>query len=224
MSVIAEFTVSADSLALSQTLEKAPEMAVEIERVVAHAEDEVTPYLWVRGGDYVVFERAVRDDPTTHDVEKLDEYEDGALYRAKWTGNIQSIVYAYTEVGATILEAIGREDSWEIRMRFDSEQLVTQFNDYCRENDIDFILNRLYNPSEPMGGGQYGLSSKQYEALTTALERGYFNVPRETSMAELADELGIAQQSFSKRLRRAHRTLITNTLTVSHPEDETPPE
>lgn len=221
MSVIAEFTVPTNALALSETLTEAPEMIVEIERVVAHDENRVMPYFWVRGGDYTTFETAVNDDPTVKNVTKLDEYEDGTLYRAEWTQNIESLVYAYLETGATIVEATGRADNWELRMRFDDEQLVAEFRDYCRQNDIAFELNRLYHPSEPMAGGQYGLSPKQRTALVTALEHGYFDVPRAVSMDELADELGIAQQSLSKRLRRAHRNMITNVLTVSHPYDAT---
>lgn len=220
MSVIAEFTVPADALALSEALVEAPEMIVEIERVVAHDEDRVMPYFWIRGGDYATFEAAVADDPTVRNVTKLDEYEDGTLYRAEWTQNIESIVYAYLETGATIVEAVGRGDTWELRMRFDDEQLVSDFRDYCRRNDIAFDLNRLYQPTEPRAGGQYGLSPKQRTALVTALERGYFEVPRAVSMNELADELDIAQQSLSKRLRRAHRNVITNVLTVSHPDDD----
>lgn len=221
MSVIAEFTVPADTLALSETLEEVPEMIVEIERVVAHDDERVMPYFWVRGGDYTEFETAVKDDPTTRNITKLDEYEDGTLYRAEWTQNIEGIVYAYLETGATIVEATGRADNWELRMRFDDEQLVADFQQFCRQNDISFELTRLYHPTEPMAGGQFGLSPKQRTALVTALEHGYFDIPREVSMDELADELGIAQQSFSKRLRRAHRNMVTNVLTVNHPDDDT---
>lgn len=220
MSVIVEFTVSADTLALSETLKKVPEMVVEIERVVAHGESHVMPYFWIRRGDYEKFETAVNEDSSAQNVTKLDEYEEGTLYRAEWTENIESIVYAYTEIGATIIEATGRADNWEIRMRFDDEGLVAEFQEYCRQNDISFELNRLYHPSEPMAGGQFGLSPKQRIALITALELGYFDIPRAVSMGELAGEIGVSQQSVSKLLRRAHRNLITNVLTVSHPDDD----
>jgi predicted DNA binding protein len=179
------------------------------------------PYFWIRGGDYADFETAVTDDPTVQNVTKLNEYEDGKLYRAEWTRNIESIVYAYLETGATILEATGRAHEWDLRMRFDDDRLVADFQDYCRRNDISSELTRLYHPSEPMAGGQYGLCPKQRTALVTGLESRYFDVPRSVSMEDLADELDISQQSLSKLLRRAHRNMITNVLTVSHPEDET---
>ncbi|WP_231188299.1 bacterio-opsin activator domain-containing protein [Haladaptatus sp. DYF46] len=219
MSVIAEFTVPSDTLALSETLEQTPEMTIEIERVVARGNDRVMPYFWIRGGDYGTFETAVKDDPSTQNITKLDDYENGTLYRAEWTQNIESIVYAYLEVGASILEATGQIEGWELQMRFDNEHLVSGFQEYCTEHEIPYELTRLYHPSEPMGGGQYDLSPKQRNALVTALNNGYFEVPRAVSMDAIADKIGISQQSCSKLLRRAHQNLITNVLTVGHPED-----
>lgn len=220
MSVIAEFAVPADEFALSSTLEEAPDMIVEIERVVAHSDDRIMPFFWIRGGDYEEFEATVKDDPSVQDIKLLDEYDDGNLYRAQWTKNIESLVYAYLDLGATIIEATGRADEWELQMRFEDEGSLSEFRDFCSENDISYELKRLYHPSEPTPGGQYELSSKQYDALTKALEEGYFEVPRSVTMTELSDDMGIAQQSLSKRLRRAHRNLIASTLTISHPEDD----
>ena len=220
MSVIAEFTVPANAFALADTMTSAPEMTVEVERIVAHNEDRVMPYLWIRGGDHGEFEAAVEADPTVRRTTKLDEYEDATLYRAEWVQNVESLVYAYTEVGATILDATGRADCWELRMRFDDEQLLEDFQRHCTSNDISFELKRLYHPSEPMAGGQYGLSRKQREGLLTALDSGYFDVPRTASMQDVADELGISQQSVSKLLRRAYRNITANALTVTHPEDD----
>lgn len=219
MSVIAEYTVPTESFALSATLAAVPGMVVEIERVVAHGQDQVVPYLWVTGEADDEFDRIVRDDPTTTEVTKLDTYEDGTLYRAKWTRKIESVVHAYTETGATIVEAVGRASGWELRMRFDEERLVAAFGDYCRDNDVAFELNRLYHPTEPMAGGQFGLTPKQRTALVAALDRGYFDIPRRSTMGEVADELGISQQSLSKRLRRGHRNLVSNVLTVGGSQD-----
>lgn len=220
MSVIAEFAVPADEFALSSTLEAAPEMIVDIERVVAHSDDSIMPFFWVRGGDYETFEDEVEGDPSVRHVKLLDEYDDGNLYRAEWTQKIESIVYAYLDLGATIIEATGRAEEWKLQMRFEDEGALTDFRDYCSENDVPYDLKRLYHPSEPTPGGQYDLTPKQHDALRKALEEGYFDVPRSVTMDEMADDIGISQQSLSKRLRRAHRNLIASTLTISHPEDD----
>ncbi len=220
MSVIAEFSVESDDFALSNSLTAAPEMIVEIERVVATLEDKVMPYFWVSGGDQTVFEDAFRDDESVHNIAAIDEIEDARLYRAEWTENVETIVYAYVEIGATILQAIGRNDNWELRMRFDDQNKLSDFQDYCAAQEISFELNSLKDQEQPMASAQYDLTTKQRETLVTALEAGYYDVPQGVTMSELADNLGISQQALSKRFHSGHKNLIQSTLTVSHPNDE----
>ncbi|PSQ64682.1 MAG: hypothetical protein BRD24_09910, partial [Halobacteriales archaeon SW_9_67_24] len=52
----------------------------------------------------------------------------------------------------------------------------------------------------------------QQEALVLALERGYFDVPRDVSADDLGEELNISGQAFSRRLQRGHRSILTNLL------------
>jgi hypothetical protein len=220
MSIIVEFTVPSRALAMHRTLEAAPEMIVEIERVVAHPIGRLTPYFWIRGGDREEFERAIDSDPSVGRYARLDVHEDTTLYRADWTQNAESIAHAYLETGGTILEATGRHRRWELRMRFDTQRDLKEFQSYCEENDVPFEVNRLYNPSNPKAGGQYGLTPKQREALVTALEIGFYDVPPNATMEEVADALGVSQQAVSKRLRRAYGNLIRSVLTVDEPRPD----
>ncbi|ELZ14752.1 Bacterio-opsin activator HTH domain-containing protein [Haloterrigena salina JCM 13891] len=220
MSVIAEFSVKSDDLALYHTLTAAPGMVVEIEQVVATMEDRVMPYFWVSGGDHAEFEAAFQEDDSVTGVTPIDEVDGARLYRAEWTQNVETIVYAYVELGATILQAIGRDENWELRMRFDDRDSLAQFQDYCEDNEIAFELNRIKDQEQPMASAQYDLTTKQRETLVAALEEGYYAVPQEITMSELADRLHVSQQALSKRFHAAHRNLITSTLTFSHPDDE----
>lgn len=219
MSVIAEFTVPSHDFALHHALTAAPEMVVEIERVVATKADRIMPYFWVSGGNQSDFETAFQEDSSVTNTTLVDEIERSVLYRAEWTENIESIIYAYTDIGATILQATGRDEQWELKLRFDDHETVTQFQDYCDENDIEFELNRLYEQEQPMASVQYGLTPKQRKTLVTALHLGYYDVPQENTMADIAEEMGISQQALSKRLHYGHKSLITSALTVSHPDD-----
>ncbi|QRV16233.1 helix-turn-helix domain-containing protein [Haloterrigena salifodinae] len=220
MSIIAEFSVESDDLALHHALTTVPQMVVEIERVVATIEDRVMPYFWVSGGDHAAFEAAFQDDDSTTDVALIDEVDDARLYRAEWTRNVETIVYAYIELGATILQAVGRDENWELRMRFDDRDSLARFQNYCEDNGIAFDLNRIKEQEQPMASAQYDLTTKQRETLVAALEGGYYEIPQEITMNELADQLGISQQALSKRFHAAHRNLITSTLTFTHPDDE----
>lgn len=127
MSVIGEFSVPATALAMQQSLAAEPEMTIEIERVVAHDSGTLTPYFWIRGGDRDRFETAIRDDPSVLAATRLDDHEKGTLYRAEWPSDVESIGHAYLQTGATVLEASGRNERWELRLRFDDQEAVSTF-------------------------------------------------------------------------------------------------
>ncbi len=86
--------------------------------------------------------------------------------------------------------------------------------EYCQGNDIPITIIAVH-AMLPIQGEGYELTETQREALVLAYERGYFDTPRETSLEEIADEIGITQQSLSSRLRRGHRRLIKATLSSS---------
>lgn len=220
MSIIAEFTVPTEQFALSRTLSEVPEMIVEVERVVAHEPDRIMPYFWTSGGDSERFEAAAEDDPSVEDLTKIDELDEAVLYRATWVQDVEAVVYAYTETGAILLEATGRDDQWELQLRFDSEDDVTRFKEHLDETDLAMNLNRLYHPSRLTSELSSTLTEIQRETVLAGLRSGYYEIPRETKPSELAEEFGISQQALSKRFRRAHRALAENALTVTSPEDE----
>lgn len=221
MSVIGTFTVPSESFLLGESLQTVPDVVVELHRVVAHSHEKLVPLFWVHQGDKGKFDEVLRRDQTLEDVVLLDEFERGTSYRGVWTKHARGVAYAYIEAGATILEATGQNDSWTLRMRFDDDESLSDFDQYCREEDIPFTLNRLYRPSQPMGGGQYGLTPTQRETLVSAFQHDYYTVPRARSMTEMAEELNVTQQTLSKRFRQAHANLIESTLIVSDEETMT---
>jgi predicted DNA binding protein len=56
------------------------------------------------------------------------------------------------------------------------------------------------------------LTQPQREALHLAYDRGYFETPRQTTLAELARELDITGQSLGARLNRGINTVLAQTL------------
>lgn len=214
MSLFAEFRVPSEDFALSRTVERLPEMVVEIDRVAA-ADELLTPYFWVSEVDLDEFESVASDDPSVEDLRRLDDFETASLYRGTWTENVQTVVYAYTQAGATILEAKSQHGVWDIRLRFDDREPLDEFQEYTQGHGISYRLEKLYETDHPRTGSRYGLTEKQHEALNTAWELGYFEEPRETTMEAVADELGITRQSLAQRLRRGHHALIANTIRVT---------
>ena len=217
MSLFGEFYVPAGSFALEYTLGELPETVIEIERIVA-TDEMVTPYFWVTTDDPDAFESVIDDDPSIDDLRRLDTFDRATLYRADWTDNTDAVIYAYTQVGAPILDASSQHDEWRIEMRFDDHERLEQFTHYCNEADIPFRLTKLHEIAKPHTVNAQGLTNRQYEALVTAHEMGYFSSST-VSLADVADELDITTQSLSELLHRGYDTLIANTLVVTGPQD-----
>ncbi|MDS0474670.1 helix-turn-helix domain-containing protein [Natrinema sp. 1APR25-10V2] len=216
MSLFAEFTLPTNAFALEETLATLPKAVIEVERVVA-SENLLTPYFWVVNVSEEDFESAAETDSSVRELRRLDSFEETTLYRAEWTENIDSIVYVYTHVEAVILDAIGHHDTWTTQIRFDDRDQLTRFQSYCADRDIDFTIKRLYENTYPHTGRQYGLTEKQYEALVLAWEAGFFESPAETTLDEIAADLGISQQALSQRMRHGYDALIVNTLITEPP-------
>lgn len=218
MSLIVEFSVAADEFLLEESLRAAPEIVVEIERVVANADGRVTPYIWVTDDGKGAFDASIRDDPSVEHVERVDVLDDGALYRAEWRDRGNDLVGAYRTIDMAFLTATGRRARWWMRVRFDDRDEFDAFNDYRRDHDLWVSVERIYHPDEPKSGGRFGLTPTQQETLSVALEAGYYGVPREVTHGELANRLGVSQQAVSDRLHRAHGNLVRSALTIGGEE------
>lgn len=219
MSIIGKFRVPTDIFPLTGTLDAVPDAIIEVERVVA-MRTTLTPYFWVSNCELSAFERAAAEDPSIRDVRRLDTHDDAALFTGEWTEQTEAILFVYNEVNAIVLEATGHRDEWRLRVRFENYHSLQEFNEYCQSNGVDFKLDQLFDESDDHRGAQFGLTEKQADVLMTAWELGYFASPRTATLDAVADELGIAKQSASQLLRRAHQTLIRNTLGTTPPDDD----
>lgn len=106
-------------------------------------------------------------------------------------------------------------DGWRQTGWFATRDAFTEFSSFWQQN-ADFRLSRLTRGRESKPPGD-GLTDQQQEALRTAYELGYFDIPRQTSLEEVAAELEISASSVSERLRRAETQLIEETVATTWP-------
>lgn len=204
MAVVATFETPAAAFPLGETLD-AIDARIEIERIVPTG-DTVLPFFWAIGPDA---ERVPETVPEHQDatITRLDSIEDAVLYRAALDDRVPPIVAALDATGVALLEATSGRDGWTIRVRGTDGDSLSAFRDHCAENGIEIELRRLDKPTLPRGANAM-LTDPQRAALTLAFERGYYDRPRNTSLAELGEALGVSRQAVGNRLRRAHRTLV----------------
>ncbi|WP_158058722.1 helix-turn-helix domain-containing protein [Halorussus halophilus] len=213
MSLIAEFTLRAPDLALTTALDADTDITVELEGQMATSSDTPVLVMWAFGGDFDTFEVGLDEDPTVRTYNVLEELGGRKLYRVRLASeNLQPVYPVYQRLGAGPLAATGTHEGWQRRVRFPDRESVVEMREFCTENDVQFQLRRLYTPGESDLEDEFGLSPEQRHALVVAEQNGYFDVPRQLSLDDLGEQLGVSGQSASERLRRGASQLVRKTL------------
>ncbi|MXV60778.1 bacterio-opsin activator [Natronorubrum sp. JWXQ-INN-674] len=210
MATVMEFTMPADEFPLGTIFENVPEVTLEMERLLPQ-ETLIIPYFWVRGADPDDIEACFEAHPGVNSIDLIDSVEDEYLMRAEWDQEYAGILNALAEDNIAVLSAVGTKDGWDFEVRGESHEEISEFRTTAQEDGISIEITAVH-ALLPIQGDDYELTDTQREALVLAYERGYFDSPREASLEDVAEELGITQQSLSSRLRRGHRRLIGGTL------------
>ncbi len=221
MSTIAELTIPADEFALRETLESVDDVSVEIERVVAHGPDHVMPYVWISGSESSMsnIDELLDDDPSVDETDLLTDLGDERLYRLNWIDDVTVIVHILTEEKATVLQAASEGRWWQFRVLFPERDSLASTYEFATDQGFSLDIQKIHQLNEGRQG-RYGLTDAQYETLVAALEGGYYEIPRNVDMESLSNDLDISHQALSERLRRAHRSLVEEAVTIGHDEED----
>ncbi|WP_396611534.1 helix-turn-helix domain-containing protein [Haloferax sp. S1W] len=211
MAVLAELTIDARSFDLGRVTAVEEGIHIDLERVVPTG-GEVMPFFWASGADFEAFERSVRENHMVKELNAVARVQDKVLYHVHWGDTVSSLTNILIESHATILEAHGT-DTWFFRLRFSDHTDLTEFHNRCQEEGIDFRVDRIYSlADEEPGVYSFDITAEQQEALVTAVEDGYFEVPRRTTLKEVAESLQISPQAASERVRRGANAVLRKVL------------
>jgi len=210
MATVMEFTSPAAEFPLGSVFETVPTVTVELERLIPH-ETLVIPYFWVRGAEVEDIEAVFEAHAGVRDIRLIDSVENEYLLRAGWDREYVGVLNALAEASLAVLTGVGTQDGWKFEVRGESREDISEFREFCLREEIPIEITAVH-ALLPIQDEGYQLTDAQREALVAAYESGYFNSPREASLEDVAEGLGITQQSLSSRLRRGHRRLIAATL------------
>ncbi|MHB9288476.1 helix-turn-helix domain-containing protein [Halobacteriales archaeon Cl-PHB] len=211
MSVITEFRIRSSKLVLWAAQQECPDVAFEVLQQVGTEPQRPYLFILVDAADPTAFEAAMDADPTVTELERYAEFETEVLFRFRVSEATEVVLYPlWVELGADYLELHWSDGWWHARKRFPDREAVATYRERCEELGVEFELERVYTDERSTATGP--LSDEQREALLTAYEAGYFAVPRQASMADVAEELGVSSQAVSERLRRAHQALVDHHL------------
>lgn len=210
MGVIAEFSVDADAFGPTSVVGGESAVQLEFEPIVPTSGD-VAPYVWV-SGDLDRFERAMDGSTDVDGYWPVDSEDDRVLYRVRWADELVDLLSIFVETEGALLDVTANE-RWFFTVRFPDDGNVTRFHERTREAGYELDLHRLGRSSSDGGGDDgYDLTPEQHEALVRAVENGYFDIPRESTLDDIAAAFGISNQAASERIRRATKTVLTAAL------------
>lgn len=215
MSFIVEFQIVTP--VLRDAVQNVPEMVIEYESLRYTPDGAAKFVFWAHGNNYPEFEMAMESDPTIREFALLTKVESNRLYRVTFTeAGQRALTYpVVTELDMAFLNITLTKAGSDIRARIPSREALSTYREACKERDIPFRLNRIFSEEQITGEGigsyQY-VTKAQKDALVMAWDRGYFDIPRKTTLEEIAKELGISTQALSTRLRRGITNLIGNTV------------
>lgn len=224
MGLIAEFEIHCEVLPLVEVATAVPEANVDVEMQFNHG--RLPPFLVSATHDTPdQIERAFESASFVAEYSHVGRASDTSRYQ------ILPAVDMETQLGDALddldgLRSLATTDAIIERIQvtptgwiqtgwFADRAAFDDFRQFWQQNDA-FTLRRLTRDGAPEPPGD-GLTDPQREALRTAYERGYFDIPRAASLEEVAAELDITPSSLSERLRRAQVQVIERTVASTWP-------
>ncbi|SEV98903.1 helix-turn-helix domain-containing protein [Natrinema salifodinae] len=218
MGFIAEVHLGHDELPLVPTIERCPDVALRYEYGATPSERRVR-FVSAFGGEYEALEAAMRSDPTVSNPTRVATFENRAIYRVRVDTDLEIVPDRCADQGLFVFTVTSGTEGWVTRVYLPDRDALSAFRTECRNRDISFRINQLYD-SSVSDDRTYFLTDRQHEILTTAYYAGYFEVPRGATQDDLAGRLDISDSAVSQRLRRAIAELIGATLANGRTLDE----
>lgn len=96
-------------------------------------------------------------------------------------------------------------------LALDPSALTAVYHDLREDYDVTVADKREVSAPEPdaPAGADPALTARQAAVLRAAVDDGYYEIPRGTTTAALADRFGLARSTLEEHLRRAERKLVT---------------
>ncbi len=215
MSILAEVEVDPEAFLLSETIAEHPSMELRVIRGV-FTQEPVSPFLLVEGEDVTSVRQSLTADESVDDISTMTRQSgtptpvDANLIRVDWNGaSIPLLACVAKREGALLRAAYTGGECWHLSILLPGRSDLAALHE---EIATSFELRRISGHHRAHEGAGYGLTEEQREALLTTYQAGYFEIPRDRTLSEVADELDISANALSARLRRGFRTLVSNTL------------
>ena len=228
MAIVTEVRFAHEDGALADTLAALPDVSVTVLREASTDPGGSTYLIRFEGdvGGYEEVGAVLEADHTVRNAEPMSGFEDQHLWGVEFAEETKLLGPKVTSEEGFVLDARSASPGegrrgWHERWLVPDREALHAIWQRTREEGFEFeiIEFRRQSRTDPEYPGGDAPTEEQREALLAAYEHGYFAEPRETSLEELAEELGISPTAVGGRLRRGMRSLVGMTLVVERSEE-----
>ena len=185
-----------------------PDLTVEtLNRSDVSKDVSVSDY-WISGQPPGVWAREIKGYPDVLKVDSLAEVGEGSLYRITYRN--PPIIYLYRELGLPIqfpLRMQGGFIRWEVVARRSEFERVLK---HARDTDPNMRVVSIRRG--PLRSHLPLLTDSQHELLSRAMAAGYFAVPREITLTDLAKRLNRSKSAVSEAIAIIEKKLLESAL------------
>lgn len=156
----------------------------------------------VSAPDLATILEALETEPEITELEPLQRTEESLLVQFETT---QPLLLAPMQGSGVPIELpfdiTNGKASWEVTA---PQKRLSALGEQLSVFGIEFTVDHIYQQFST----ENFLTEKQYQVLSTAVDAGYYNTPRECTLTEVANVLDIAKSTCSEILHRAEGKII----------------
>lgn len=212
--MIVELTAPLGSLQLFDTaLQDGSRVAFEQQAAVAGSS---TPSLRMPVWDEDSVREQLERSTAIDELRVVSESDDERLVTFEWDSPPPPLLATVADVDASVLSAVAVENTWRFRLRVpDQQDNASRLFEVHEDSDNVVTVDQVRQDESASRDPVDSLTRPQREALERAIDGGYFQVPRNSTIADLAADLDISDTAVSQRLRRGLSTVIRSSESLA---------
>ncbi|WP_198662078.1 helix-turn-helix domain-containing protein [Halorussus litoreus] len=168
-------------------------------------EDTGIALLRIESTDLLDILADVRGQPDVVDVDLLWKRERTALVQVETTS--PPLLFPLWQAGVPVelpFTVLAGRAAWELTTSSDRlSELGEHLDEAGIEYDIESVVEIGSSEADRL------LTPRQHEVLAIAIDEGYYAVPREATLTDVAETLGVSKSTCSDILHRCESSIIT---------------
>ncbi|WP_136686638.1 helix-turn-helix domain-containing protein [Halorhabdus amylolytica] len=179
-----------------------PDSRIRVLSAFPKGEESGVGLVEVDGPDVAGVVTAIDDEETVTDLAVLGRHDETALVQFETTDPL--LLFPIVGSGIPLelpFDICDGQARWELTA---SQDRLSELGDQLETLGISFTVEQLRQHVE----AEQVLTDRQTALVTEAIDRGYYDTPRECTLTELADAMDMAKSTCSETLHRAEEKII----------------